>query len=97
MEIIVSVPSSVWIAATWNNYRSARILVNELTLDQLRQLSQNDLESNLLWDDHCFYENQILTSNSTLLQLCHDICVSVLYLLEFNPDVGGVAEHVPNP
>ncbi|CZT44530.1 related to negative acting factor [Rhynchosporium secalis] len=27
--------SSVWLGALWNNYRSARILVNELILDQL--------------------------------------------------------------
>lgn len=87
--------SSIWIAAIWNNYRSARILVNELILDQLNHLYQNNPESSILWDDNCFYENQILTSNSTLLQLCHDICASVPYFLGYNPDNGGRADQLP--
>ncbi|KAH7327287.1 hypothetical protein BKA65DRAFT_528232 [Rhexocercosporidium sp. MPI-PUGE-AT-0058] len=87
--------SSIWIAAIWNNYRSARILVNELILDQLGYLSQVNPESNLLWEDHCFYENQILTSNSTLLQLCYDICASVPYFLGYNPESRGFTDQAP--
>lgn len=86
---------SVWIAAIWNNYRSARILVNELILDQLTYLYQTSPESSILWTDHCFYENQILTSNSTLLQLCHDICASVPYFLGYNPENKGFMEQPP--
>lgn len=82
--------SSVWIAAVLNNYRSARILVNELILDQLGYLYTNVPESNLLWNDNCFYENQLLTSNTTLLQLCHDICASVPYFLGYNPDQASI-------
>ncbi|KAG4439020.1 hypothetical protein IFR05_005484 [Cadophora sp. M221] len=84
--------SSIWIAAIWNNYRSARILVNELILDQLGYLYQTNPDLGLLWEDHCFYENQILTSNSTLLQLCHDICASVPYFLGYNPESQGFME-----
>ena len=76
---------SVWIGAIWNNYRSARILVNGLILDQLRYLYQSS-ESNLLWEGHCFDQNQILTSTNTLLQLCHDICASIPYFLGYSPE-----------
>ncbi len=87
--------SSIWIAAIWNNYRSVRILVNELILDQLNYLYQNNFEPNTLWDDHCLYENQNFTSNSTLLQLCHDICASVPYFLGYNPNNLGYADQIP--
>jgi hypothetical protein len=77
---------NLWVATTWNNYRSVRILVNELILDQLCHLYLNNPESSLLWNDAFFFENQVLTSNTTLLQLCHDICSSVPYYLGFDPD-----------
>ncbi|KAL2061307.1 hypothetical protein VTL71DRAFT_7580 [Oculimacula yallundae] len=87
--------STIWIAAVWNNYRSARILVNELILDQLGYLYQNHPESSLIWGDHCLYENQILSSNSTLLQLCHEICASVPYFLGYNPGTTGLLDQTP--
>ncbi|KAH6720846.1 hypothetical protein BKA61DRAFT_471346 [Leptodontidium sp. MPI-SDFR-AT-0119] len=87
--------SSIWVAAIWNNYRSARILVNELILDQLGYMYQANPDLGLLWEDNCFYENQMLTSNSTLLQLCHDICASVPYFLGCNPESNVFTDQAP--
>lgn len=85
---------SVWIGAIWNNYRSARILVNALILDQLKH-QYEALESSLLWNDQCFDQNQILTSTTTVLQLCHDICASVPYFLGYSPDSSGSSGQPP--
>ncbi|KAH7403214.1 hypothetical protein BKA64DRAFT_641219 [Cadophora sp. MPI-SDFR-AT-0126] len=86
---------SVWIGAIWNNYRSTRILVNALILDQLSYLYQSNPESDLLWGDHCFYQNQILTSTNTLLQLCHDICASIPDFLGYSPDSTSLSGQPP--
>jgi hypothetical protein len=77
---------NLWVATVWNHYRSIRLLINELILDQLCHLYQDNPEASLLWNDPGFFENQVLTSNTTLLQLCHDICASVPYYLGFDPD-----------
>jgi hypothetical protein len=77
---------NLWVATVWNNYRSVRLLINELILDQLCHLYLSTPESPLLWNDTCFYENQVLASNTILLQLCHDICASVPFYLGFDPD-----------
>ena len=87
--------ANIWIATIWNNYRCIRILINELIIDQLKYLFRFNPQSTLLWDDSCLYENQILASNSTLLQLCHDICSSVPYFLGFNPDLRPNERPVP--
>ncbi|PVH77619.1 hypothetical protein DL98DRAFT_495253 [Cadophora sp. DSE1049] len=86
---------SIWTGAIWNNYRSARILVNGLILDQLKYLYQTNPESSLLWEDHCFDQNQILASTNTLLQLCHDICASVPYFLGYSHDSSGLRGQPP--
>ncbi|KAK0127531.1 hypothetical protein ONS96_007065 [Cadophora gregata f. sp. sojae] len=86
---------SIWIAAIWNNYRSARILVNGLILDQLKNMYQRSPSSGLLWNHHCFDQNQILTSTTTLLQLCSDICASVPYFLDYSPDITGLNGQPP--
>lgn len=78
--------SNISIATYWNHYRCVRILLNELILDQLGNLYRNNPESTLLWTESSFEENQMLISNTTLLQLCQDICASVPYILGFDPD-----------
>jgi hypothetical protein len=85
---------SVWVATVWNHYRSIRLLINELILDQLCNLYLNNPEASLLWNDPVFFENQVLASNTTLLQLCHDICASVPYYLGFDPDAD---KRMPRP
>jgi len=75
---------SICIATVWNHYRCIRILINELIVDQLTHLRQQNSESDLSHLGVCASENQILTSNATLLQLCHDVCASVPYYLNFN-------------
>jgi hypothetical protein len=77
---------NLWIATAWNNYRACRLLIHELILDQLCHLYLNNPESPLLWNDTCFFENQVLASNTTLLQLCHDICASAPFYLGFDPN-----------
>ena len=76
--------SNIWIATVWNHYRSVRLLLNELILNQAYYVYQNIQESVLLWNDISLLENQILASNATLLQLSQDICSSVPYFLGFN-------------
>jgi hypothetical protein len=83
---------NLWVATVWNNYRAVRLLINELILDQLCQLYLNSPESPLLCNDTCLFENQVLASNATLLQLCHDICASVPFYLGFDPNA---EEHIP--
>lgn len=73
--------SNVWIATTWNHYRCARLLVNEIILDQLGHLYETDPESPLFVSHPCYAESQMLESNSTLMHLCGDICASVPYFL----------------
>ena len=85
---------NLWVATTWNNYRAVRILLNELILDQLCHLYSHYPESPLLWNDACFFENLVLASNTTLLQLCHDVCASVPYYLGFDPDAD---KRLPKP
>jgi hypothetical protein len=85
---------NLWISTVWNHYRSVRILVNELILGQLCHLYLNNPESPLLWNDACFFESQVLASNTILLQLCHDICASVPYFLGFDPDAD---KRMPRP
>lgn len=76
---------SIWVAKIWNGYRCVRILVNELLVDQLNHLFQRPKTSLPVQDGNtCAYENQILASNSMLLQLAHDICASVPYCLGYD-------------
>ena len=77
--------SSIWVAKIWNSYRCIRILINELVVDQLNHLFQRH-KTSLPSDDEKFsaYENQILASNSKLVQLAHDICASVPYCLGYD-------------
>lgn len=77
--------SSIWIAKIWNSYRCVRILVNELLVDQLNHLFERP-KSSLPFEENTIstYENQIMVSNSMLLQLAHDICASVPYCLGYD-------------
>jgi hypothetical protein len=77
--------TSIWIARVWNGYRCVRILVNELVVDQLNHLLQRPAMSLPVRNSSSnAYENQILASNSMLLQLAHDICASVPYCLGYD-------------
>lgn len=77
--------SSIWIARVWNGYRCVRILVNELLVNQLSHLLQRPETSLPIRNNSSSaYENQILSSNSILLQLAHDICASVPYCLGYD-------------
>jgi hypothetical protein len=77
--------SSIWVAKVWNSYRCVRILVNELLVDQFTHLFQHPKTTLPARDESTdAQENQIMASNSTLLQLAHDICASVPYCLGYD-------------
>lgn len=84
--------NTIFYATSWNHYRSNRILVNELIIDQLNWLYTNNPSSSLLQVDSRYFENQIMESNKTLLQLSHDICSSVPYFLGFDPLLKNASE-----
>jgi hypothetical protein len=76
---------NVGIAKIWNGYRCTRILVNELLVDQITHLLQNSNTSLPLPDATLsLYQNQLMASNSMVLQLAHDICASVPYFLGYD-------------
>lgn len=78
--------TNIWVATTWNHYRCARLLVNEIILDQLCHVYEIDPLSPLFATYPHFSECQILESNSNLIHLCEDICASVPYYLGVNLD-----------
>jgi hypothetical protein len=91
---------SILSAASWNNYRSVRILLNELLIVQLNHLSQSqspceDEEDDFpnLAEDSQFllqqqYRSQIFHSRAVIVQLTQDICASVPYYLCDAPSEG---------
>lgn len=86
---------SIWTATVWNLYRCVRILVNELIIDQITYLLQHPEEFPSSWESIPFYESQILASNSTLLQLSHDICASVPFYLGYSVKANNCASRPP--
>lgn len=73
--------SNVWVATAWNHYRCARLLTNEIILDQLGYLYVTNPTSPLLSSHPCYHESTILEANTNLMHLCEDICASVPYYL----------------
>ncbi|KAM3071779.1 hypothetical protein ACMFMG_009639 [Clarireedia jacksonii] len=76
--------NSVWAAVTWNNARCIRILIHEIIAVQLTYLKNTrydllELELGL----PVFLETQLETSATTIVQLAHDICGSVPFLLGY--------------
>jgi len=80
--------SRIRVATTWNHYRCARLLTNEIILDQLSYLYETNPSSPLLTTQPYYSEKQILKSNATLRHLCEDICASVPYYLGFPYNTG---------
>ncbi|TGJ81415.1 hypothetical protein E0Z10_g7358 [Xylaria hypoxylon] len=64
---------SIEAATMWNNYRSARIVVQELIYDTLRDLEGSRLHSTSYPQQHSLAEQ----CRQTILQLAEDICASV--------------------
>ncbi|MCJ1393147.1 hypothetical protein MMC18_006019 [Xylographa bjoerkii] len=83
---------TIWIAWTWNSYRSIRILLNETLLQQLTHLSQYPLDYPEPYDEYSSlpYETQILCCKSLLVQLTQDICASVPFYLGYHSQQDGV-------
>lgn len=85
----------IWTAAVWNYYRCVRILVNELIIDQITYLLSHLEEFPSAWANVPFYESQLLSSNSTLQHLCHDICASVPFYLGYSVNAKDRASRPP--
>ncbi|KAF8862966.1 hypothetical protein BDZ45DRAFT_584509 [Acephala macrosclerotiorum] len=83
--------SNVWVATTWNHYRCARLLTNEIILDQLGYLYESDPTSPLLTSHPCYHESTMLEANTNLMHLCEDICASVPYYLGLKAE-GGIRQ-----
>lgn len=85
--------TSILTASSWNNYRSVRILLNELLIVQLSYLCQSEFQydkeggefPNLVEDSFSLlqeqYKSQLLRSRAVIVQLTQDICASVPYYL----------------
>ncbi|MCJ1403600.1 hypothetical protein MMC11_006823 [Xylographa trunciseda] len=89
---------TIWTAYTWNSYRSIRILLNEMLLEQLRHLTQYPLDYLEPYDEYSLlpYETQILCCKSLLVQLTQDICASVPFYLGYhNQEDGPESMQVP--
>jgi len=85
--------TNLWIATTWNYYRAVRILVNEIILTQLGHLCEiNPDEPPPTFEESLAYQTQYLSSNTTILQLMHDICASVPYFLGYHSVSSGYGE-----
>ncbi|ESZ99553.1 hypothetical protein SBOR_0118 [Sclerotinia borealis F-4128] len=75
---------SVWAAALWNHYRCVRILVNEIIYVQLTHLKNTQPELvGLETGNPAFSDSQLETSITTVIQLSHDICASVPFMLGY--------------
>ncbi|MCJ1377863.1 hypothetical protein MMC17_000959 [Xylographa soralifera] len=83
---------NIWTAWTWNSYRSIRILLNELLLEQLAHLSQYPFDYPEPYDEYSSlpYEAQILCCKSLLVQLTQDICASVPFYLGYHNQQDGL-------
>ncbi|MCJ1283118.1 hypothetical protein MMC26_002445 [Xylographa opegraphella] len=83
---------NIWTAWTWNSYRSIRILLNELLLEQLAHLSQHP--SDYLEPDNEYsslpYETHILCCKSLLVQLTQDVCASVPFYFGYHNHQAGL-------
>jgi len=81
--------TNIWYATVWNHYRCVRLLVNELIVSQLNHVYLESMTSDaaFIFEGSDVVANQISMSNSTLVQLCHDICASVPFFLGFDPDL----------
>ncbi|MCJ1314939.1 hypothetical protein MMC15_000253 [Xylographa vitiligo] len=77
---------TIWAAWAWNSYRSIRILLNEMLLEQLAHLSQYPFDYPEAYDEYSVlpYETQILCCKSLLVQLTQDICASVPFYLGYH-------------
>ncbi|QSZ32375.1 hypothetical protein DSL72_001949 [Monilinia vaccinii-corymbosi] len=79
---------SVWAAALWNHYRCVRILINEVVYVQLKHLKDAHPELFVLEPrNHIFAEAQVEASITTVIQLSHDICASVPFMLGYKEGV----------
>lgn len=68
---------SLWICSTWNQYRCARILVSEIILSHIRQIS----DSSSLRSMSDEFRTHCKTLRSTIRRLAVDICRSVPFHL----------------
>ncbi|EMR86404.1 putative c6 finger domain protein [Botrytis cinerea BcDW1] len=75
---------SIWAAALWNHYRCVRILINEVVYVQLTHLRNTQPELFPIdLRNPIFSDSQLEISTTTIIQLSHDICASVPFMLGY--------------
>ncbi|RAL62146.1 hypothetical protein DID88_002630 [Monilinia fructigena] len=75
---------SVWAATLWNHYRCIRILINEVVYVQLTNLKSTRPDFFVLeLRDTFFSDFQVEASMTTVIQLSHDMCASVPFMLGY--------------
>jgi hypothetical protein len=75
---------SLWIAMIWNNYRSIRVLVNELLLVHLLHLSQKQTSFPNQQEFFSSYDSEVTRVKSLMMTLTHEICASVPFYLGYH-------------
>ncbi|KAJ5314611.1 Histidine phosphatase superfamily clade-1 [Penicillium atrosanguineum] len=68
---------TLWVCSTWNQYRCARIIVSEIILSHIRQISDSSSLRSLSDE----FKTQCNTLRSTIRRLAVDICRSVPFHL----------------
>ncbi|KAB8298689.1 hypothetical protein EYC80_000866 [Monilinia laxa] len=75
---------SVWAATLWNHYRCVRILINEVVYVQLTYIKSTRPDSfSLELRNPIFSDSQLEAFITTVIQLSHDICASVPFMLGY--------------
>lgn len=73
----------VMIACVWNNYRSIRILIHQIIIEQLSRI-----ESSFPTDSSLEYsstiQHQIEASKKEIIQFSHEICATIPYYMYHN-------------
>ena len=71
-----------------NHYRCIRILVNQILITQLIEMTTN-LDADLVHRYQSIYHDQMDSSRKVVIELSHDVCASVPYHINYYPGYQG--------
>jgi hypothetical protein len=72
--------SNIFVATTWNTYRSIRILVHQIIVTQLGHIIAS-LPIMSIFQDASVHEFQFHTSKQIVVSLSHEICASIPFFM----------------
>jgi hypothetical protein len=72
--------SDPFVATTWNSYRSIRILVYQIIVTQLAQLTESQSMKSIP-QDTSIQQIQLNTSKRIVVELSHKICASIPFFM----------------